>query len=60
MEAQKLNILFWNDNDDLTKEITIFTSYPSYEDVEEYLYDNGLDDFKDDDGNFDYFEINFV
>jgi hypothetical protein len=57
MESQTLNILFWNQNDDNTKEITITTSYPSYDDVEEYLYHNGLDDFKDDGGNFDYFEI---
>ena len=60
MEQYKLNILFWNENDDCTKEITILTSYPSYEDVEEYLYHNGLDDFKDDGGQFDYFEIKFV
>jgi len=57
MESQTLNILFWNQNDDNTKEITITTSYPSYDDIEEYQYHNGLDDFKDDGGNFDYFEI---
>ena len=60
MKTHKLNILFWNEHDKMTKEITILTAYPSYEDVEEYLYCNELDDFKTDGGNFDYFEINFV
>ncbi len=45
METHKLNILFWNEHDEMTKEITILTAYPSYEDVEEYLYCNELDDF---------------
>lgn len=57
MEMNKLNILFWNENNDNTKEITIWTAYPSYEDVEEYLYHHELNDFKDDGGDFDYFEI---
>jgi hypothetical protein len=60
MKTHTLNILFWNKDDDNTKQITIHTAYPSYEDVEEYLESNGLDDFKIDGGNFDYFEINFV
>lgn len=60
METYRLKITFWNENDDLTKEIIIHTAYPEYEDVEDTLYANGLDDFKDDGGNFDYFEREII
>ena len=60
MAKYKLKITFWNENDDLTKEIIIDTDYPEYCDVEETLYINELDDFKDDGGNFDYFEREII
>ena len=57
METYKLTITFWNQADNEEKTISLLTSYPKMEDVEETLYHNGLDDFKSDGGKFDFFEI---
>jgi hypothetical protein len=57
MRTYKLIITFSNQNDNDVKDISLLTSYPKMEDVEETLYHNGLDDFKSDGGKFDFFEI---
>jgi hypothetical protein len=57
METYELKITFWNEDNEETKEISVITSYPTYEEVEETLYDENLNDFKSDGGKFDFFEI---
>ncbi len=60
IQQHLLKITFWNEDNDLTKEIEIWTSYPTYEDVEEYLYMNNMDDFKSNGGLFDFFELSLT
>jgi len=57
MDTYELKITFWNEDNQETKEISLVTSYPTYDEVEETLYHNNLDDFKSDGGKYDYFEI---
>ncbi len=57
METYELKITFWNEDNEEIKEISLITSYPTYEEVEETLYDENLNDFKSDGGKFDFFEI---
>lgn len=52
-----LEITFWNEGDDTTKVIELTTSYPEYKDVEDTLELNGLDDFKSNGGNYDFFDV---
>lgn len=55
-----LKIIFWNQDDDKTKVIELTTSYPEYEDVEDTLELNGLDDFKSNGGNYDFFDVEIL
>jgi hypothetical protein len=57
MVTYELKITFWNEDNKEIKEISLITSYPTYEEVEETLYDKNLNDFKSDGGKFDFFEI---
>jgi hypothetical protein len=57
MKTYELKITFWNEDNEEIKEISLITSYPTYEEVEETLYDKNLNDFKSDGGKFDFFEI---
>jgi len=57
MLTYELKITFWNEDNEEIKEISLITSYPTYEEVEETLYDKNLNDFKSDGGEFDFFEI---
>jgi hypothetical protein len=52
-----LEITFWNEDDNNTKVIKLTTSYPEYEDVEDTLELYGLDDFKSNGGNYDFFDV---
>lgn len=57
MVTYELKITFWNEDNEEIKEISLITSYSTYEEVEETLYDKNLNDFKSDGGKFDFFEI---
>ena len=54
-------ITFWNDDNDTIKEASFLTQYPGSYDIEQTLHRNALiDNCKDYDGEFDYFEITKV
>ena len=58
MKLYDLKITFWNEDNDETLTQSLFTSYPSYRDVEDLMDAIGMsNNLKTYGGKYDFFEI---